>query len=245
MSEGVKNKCSYKNRRKYMKRTKIINGLTDKIIVYFNNLLSCNNIDKNIRQIVVNDVDIEKTIRIQELFPTVKPPSETECNEILNTIWKTPALTTALPHEYEWFKNLITMVENIPICITISSAKKEHWGFPLVYINKHFETMTGYNKNEIIGNNCKFLQLDEPIPEETPQHALLCKSLSEGSSTSIIITNVKKNGALFYNLLSLKPVFDAEGNYVYCIGVQTEITSDTISQTRTQYIIDVLNILCS
>ncbi len=245
MSEGVRIRNSDNIRRKYMKKAKIINGLSDKIIVYFNNLMSCNNIDKNIKQLIVNDVNIEKEIRMRELFPTIISPSETECIEILNSIWKNPSLTNEPVHEYKWFKTLINMVENIPVCITISSAKKQHLGFPLVYVNKQFETTTGYNRDEIIGQNCKFLQPSEPIDDETPQHLLLSKSLREGLSTSVILTNLRKNGAQFYNLFTLKPVFDTQNNYVYCIGVQTEITSDTISNHRAQNIIDVLNILCS
>ncbi len=244
--KGVTNTDLDKIRRKYIKKPKIINGLTDKIIVYFNNLMSCNNIDKNIKNLLVDDVNIEKTIRMKELFPTVKSPSETECIDILSLIWKMPALANGPSHEYAWFKNLINMVENIPICITISSAKKEFFGFPLVYVNKQFETTTGYNRTEdILGQSCKFLQPDEPILEEEPHHVLLSKSLREGLSTSVILTNIHKNGSPFYNLLSLKPIFDTEGNYIYCIGIQTEINSDTISKHRVQNIIDVLNILCS
>lgn len=244
MTKDTPNRILDKNRRKYMKRITIKNGLTDKIIVYFNNFMTCNNIDKNIRQITENDVFIEKERKFQELFPTIKAPTEKESMEILNSIWKMPALSNAPLHEYEWFKRLINMVENIPICITISSAKKEHFGFPLVYVNKQFEKTTEHNRKDIIGNNCRFLQPKEPIPEEIPQHTLLCNSLRDGVSTSIIITNIKKSGEIFYNLFTLKPVFEKDNNYVYCIGVQTEITCDTISHTHAQNVIDVLNILC-
>ena len=89
------------------------------------------------------------------------------------------------------------------------------------------------------------MQTKEPIEEEMSQHILLCKSLREALSTSIIITNVKKSGTLFYNLLSFKPIFDIDGNYIYCMGVQTEITEDAISTIAAQNIIDVLNILCN
>ncbi len=232
-------------RKKYMKRVTIQNGLTDKIIVYFNNFMSCNNIDKNIKQINNNDDSGEKKRRFQELFPTIKSPSKLECIEIFNSICKIPALSNAPSHEHEWLKRIIGMVENIPICITISSAKKEYFGFPLVYVNKNFEDTTEYNREDIIGKNCKFLQPEETITDEIPQHTLLCNSLRDGVSTSIIITNVKKSGKLFYNLFTIKPVYDIEGNYVYCIGVQSEITNIAISQSRAQNVIDVLNILCN
>jgi PAS domain S-box-containing protein len=31
-------------------------------------------------------------------------------------------------------------------------------GLPLIYVNGEFEKLTGYEKKEIIGKNCKFLQ---------------------------------------------------------------------------------------
>lgn len=234
-----------KNRHKYMKRTTIKNGMSDKIIVYYNNFTSCNNIDKNIKYTLDNDIFIEKEKQFQELFSTSKKPTEQESTEVLNLIWKTDALFNAPNSDYEWFKKIINMVENIPICITISSAKKEYMGFPLVYVNKEFEKTTEYNREDILGQNCRFLQPREPITEEIPQHSLLNKSLREGVSTSVIITNVKKSGTTFYNLFTLKPIYDKEGNYVFCIGVQTEITTDPISQRNAQNIVDVLNILCS
>ena len=232
-----------KQRSKYMRRTTIINGLTDKIIVYFNNFKTCNKIDKNIRQ-KLNDETIRETeMRFRDLFPTTTTISDGECNEILNSIWKSKILSNSPVQEYHWFKRVINLVENLPICITISSAKKEYFGFPLVYVNNQFEKTTEYNKSEILGQNCKFLQPREPIEEEIPQHILLCKSIREASSTSVIITNIKKSGKPFFNLLSFKPVFDTEGNYIYCMGIQTEIINEDIGETSAQNIIDVLNIL--
>jgi len=244
MNDELKNKLQ-KQRHKYMKRITITNGLTDKIITYFNNFASCNKIDSNIRQIVNGDTNNEKEKQMRELFPTVKSITESECNEILNSIWKNKCLSSAPLNEYNWFNKIINLVENIPICISISAARKEYFGFPLVYVNKQFEKTTEYNRCEIIGKNCKFLQMKEPIEEEMPQHILLCKSLREALSTSIIITNVKKSGVLFYNLLSFNPIFDTDGNYIYCMGVQTEITEESISTIAAQNIIDVLNILCN
>ncbi len=243
MSDNLNDTYTKKQRHKYMKRITIKNGLTDKIIVYFNNFNLCNNIDKNITEKINNDKIIETEKNFRELFSTIPPITDIECNEILNFIWSGKILSNAPINEYNWFKRVINLVENIPICITISSARKEYYGFPLVYVNNQFEKTTEYNKLDIIGKNCNFLQPTEPIQEEASQYTLLVKSLKEGLPTSIIITNIKKSGTLFYNLLSLKPIFDSKGNYIYCIGVQTEIKNENIGEPYAQNIIDVLNIL--
>ena len=33
---------------------------------------------------------------------------------------------------------------------------------PIVYANEAFELITGYNREEIVGHNCRFLQRDHP-----------------------------------------------------------------------------------
>jgi PAS domain S-box-containing protein len=112
-----------------------------------------------------------------------------------------------------------------------------------LYVNKQFEITTGYNRSEIIGKNCKFLQPIHPISEELIQYSLLSESLRLGLSTSVIITNCKKNGVTFHNLISLKPVIDENKNYLYCIGIQTEIGRNTNIAREITNIIDVINVL--
>jgi hypothetical protein len=58
-----------------------------------------------------------------------------------------------------WLKALVGSFEDLPVCISIASASAEMRGFPLVYVNKCFEMITGYDRSEIIGQNCKFLQV--------------------------------------------------------------------------------------
>ena len=40
------------------------------------------------------------------------------------------------------------------------------------------------------------------------------------------ITNYKKNGDSFQNLLSLKPIYDKNFLFRYCVGIQFEVTDD-------------------
>lgn len=194
----------------------------------------------------------EREKRLRELFPysnaekcqLINDDCDVEFEETLSLIQRTVVFFSIIPlPEYDWIRNVISMSENMPICITISAARKQHFGFPLVYVNKQFEKTTGYNRDEIIGTNCKFLQPRIPIPDETTQHTIISNSLRFGMPTSVVITNVKKTGALFYNLIVLKPVIDGDGNYLYSIGIQTEITMQPINKTDIQNAMDVINIL--
>lgn len=210
--------------------------------IIFNNYLDCAKIQKNINQVLDDNSLIEKELRLIELFSEINKNTEEEIYEIYLSIEKKIFYNVHL-EEYNWFKNIISITENIPISITISSSRKENFGFPLVYVNKQFEKMTGYNRNEIIGLNCKFLQPIIPILQEETQHKLIKNCLKLGFPTSVIITNIKKNGSIFNNLITLKPVIDEDGKYLYCIGIQTEIIKEHVNKIDIQNITDLINIL--
>lgn len=226
-------------RHKNMRRPTIRNGVTDDIEVYFNNFFSCNIINKNINKLLGEEDAIEKEKRLQELFPNNKI-TEDECNVIVETIRDNGYLSSIPSNEYQWLKKIITFAENIPICITISTARKEHFGFPLVYVNKQFENVTEYDRHETVGKSCKILQPAVPIVEEESRHALISNSLQMATPVSVIVTNIKKSGVKFHNLLSFKPVFNDEAKYIYCIGIQTEITTEPIGEINIRNIEDVL-----
>lgn len=94
---------------------------------------------------------------------------------------------------------------------------------PIIYANPAFERMTGYAQDEILGHNCRMLQC-----EETDQGRLddIRAALREGSETTVILRNKRKDGSLFWNELSISPVLDATtGAVTHFVGVQNDVTS--------------------
>ena len=64
-------------------------------------------------------------------------------------------------------------------------------------------------------------------PQTEPESiAVIRNTLSKGQDCHVKLTNYRKNGEIFQNLLSMKPVFDSDGIYRYVIGVQFEIVED-------------------
>ena len=111
-------------------------------------------------------------------------------------------------------------------------------GYPMVFVNKCFTEVTGFSKEESIGRNCRFLQGPKTEPEsiETIRNAL-----SHGTTCHVKITNYRKNGETFINLLTLKPVYDADDEFRYTIGVQFEVSfDDPASLKRKSDQLDVL-----
>lgn len=93
---------------------------------------------------------------------------------------------------------------------------------PIIYANPAFIELTGYDMDEIIGKNCRFLQ-GEDIHQENI--ANIKSAIAKGESITTIIRNYKKSGGLFYNELTISPVYDDNGVLVNFIGVQNDVTA--------------------
>lgn len=140
----------------------------------------------------------------------------------------------------QWLSNTLALVEELPFCVSLATARSNRRGFPLVYVNKAFESSTGYHRNDIVGMNCSFLQSDA---SEVEQIEKLTKALATAQPVKIAITNKRKNGSNFLNLLAMKPIFDKDGNYAYVIGVQYDLTQPHASLRDIKAVDDLLSIL--
>lgn len=109
--------------------------------------------------------------------------------------------------------------------ITLSDPDKED--NPIVYANKAFEKITGYDRDEIIGMNCRFLQ-----GQERDQQGLeeLRNAIKKAQPVEVTLKNFRKNGDLFYNRLSITPLFDNDGHLIYFLGVQYDVTEQILAQ---------------
>lgn len=109
-----------------------------------------------------------------------------------------------------WLREMLVAIENLPLCVSVASASNKMRGFPLIYVNTAFETTTGYRRDEIIGQNCRFLQshgLEVPIGQDE-NISKISHSLKEAQPIKIALTNYRKDGSSFHNLLAMKPIMD-------------------------------------
>ena len=111
---------------------------------------------------------------------------------------------------------------------------------PIVYANKAFEQITGYSKEETVGRNCRFLQEQEKDQEELQQ---IRDAIKNAKPVEVTLKNFRKNGELFYNRLSITPLFDSEGHLIYFLGVQYDVTEQILAQQEIKKLTDALNTL--
>jgi len=100
---------------------------------------------------------------------------------------------------------------------------------PLMFINPAFEQITGYTAEEVVGKNCRFLQSDD---RDQPALDEIRLALEEGRATTVELRNYRKDGTMFWNELSLSPLYDDAGNVTHYVGVQTDITERRLSEQR-------------
>lgn len=106
--------------------------------------------------------------------------------------------------------------------IVTDPSKKDN---PIIYTNQTFIEMTGYERDEVIGKNCRFLQGEDTDPEDVQKMRTAIEAKEE---ITITLKNYRKNGSPFWNRLAIRPV--QLENSLYFIGTQTDITVERAQQ---------------
>ncbi|MBE0505531.1 MAG: PAS domain-containing protein [Marinospirillum sp.] len=91
----------------------------------------------------------------------------------------------------------------------------------LIYVNKGFERLTGYAADEILYQDCRFLQGDDRDQSTLDK---IRNAIKNNQPCREIVRNYRKDGSMFWNELSITPVFDDADQLTYFIGVQKDVT---------------------
>ncbi|MFC6836912.1 bacterio-opsin activator domain-containing protein [Halomarina ordinaria] len=110
-------------------------------------------------------------------------------------------------------------IDEAPVGITIADADRPDE--PMVYINDAFERLTGYSKERVVGQNCRFLQGEDSDPEAV---AAMRGAIDAGEQVSVELLNYRKSGEPFWNRVDIAPVHGSDGSVSHFVGFQTDIT---------------------
>ncbi|KAJ1617067.1 PAS domain-containing protein, partial [Pavlovales sp. CCMP2436] len=130
-------------------------------------------------------------------------------------LWK----TYPVPGDCTRFISKFTLLfDKYPACICLSDMTMP--GSPMIFVNQGFSAITGYRPHEVLGKSCRFLQGQLTDPEAV---AAIMRSLRAGTDCHVKIANYTKGGTPFKSLLTLLAIFDSNGVYRFCMGIQFPI----------------------
>jgi len=139
----------------------------------------------------------------------------------------------------DWLGEMQQAFHQCPLGISICDARTGT-GFPILYANSALQHMTGYTMKHLIGRTFHLLQGPDT---ETEQVDRMSSALKAKQSTRVVLTNYRKNGSKFVNMLALKPVFNQAGEYCYVIGVLFDVSKKGASLSELQQVDTILALL--
>lgn len=92
---------------------------------------------------------------------------------------------------------------------------------PIILTNKPFCNLTGYERSDIVGHNCRFLQ-----GEATEQSARqeLRAAIDGGRDAQVVLTNYRKSGEAFRNFVIVYALRDPQYGSRYFLGSQFDMS---------------------
>ncbi|PVM82928.1 PAS domain S-box protein [Caulobacter endophyticus] len=92
---------------------------------------------------------------------------------------------------------------------------------PIVFVNGAFEVLTGYEAREAVGRNCRFLQTTQT---DAATLAKLTADLVSSGAASADLLNQRRDGALFWNRISITTLRDASGSPAFRLATQVDVS---------------------
>ncbi len=94
---------------------------------------------------------------------------------------------------------------------------------PIVFANDAFCRLCGYDRGEIVGRNCRFLQGSDT---DAGTVASIREAVTRAKPIETDILNYRKTGEAFWNRLLMAPVFDRAGAVAYFFASQVDVTPE-------------------
>lgn len=125
---------------------------------------------------------------------------------------------------------LESVVTNIKDAIVITEAEPfDQPGPKIIYVNEAFSRMTGYSREELIGQNPRMLQGEETDRQELDK---VRKALENWQPFEADLINYKKNGEKFWVNMSVVPLANKEGWFTHWIAIERDISLQKDSEQK-------------
>ena len=126
------------------------------------------------------------------------------------------AMRAALLESRQGLQKLSRAVEQSPSSVVITDMEGR-----IEYVNSKFEQVTGFTREEAIGDNPRVLKSGEQSPEF---YKTMWDTIKAGREWRGEFCNRKKNGELYWEAASISPVRSPDGDVTHFVAVKEDIT---------------------
>ncbi|MGC4106408.1 MAG: PAS domain-containing protein [Thermomicrobiales bacterium] len=111
---------------------------------------------------------------------------------------------------------------------------------PIIDANPAFEQLTGYRREDVIGQNCRMLQGPDTDPATV---AILREGIRSQTEVSVTILNYRKDGSVFWNDVHISPAYDEHHVLTHFVGVQANVTERVHAERNRDLLLGATSVL--
>jgi PAS domain S-box-containing protein len=100
---------------------------------------------------------------------------------------------------------------------------------PVVFVNDAFLRLSGYPRDHVIGNNCRFLQGPDTDPQAVAQ---IREAIRTRRDIALDILNYRRDGTTFWNALYISPVSNEQGELQFFFASQLDVSERKQSEQQ-------------
>ncbi len=179
---------------------------------------------------VIPNLEYEWIRRYGEVIKTGNPIVFEDFNKFLNKYFEVKAFKTTgnqfvviftditdRKRAAEEMVKLTIAIEQSPVSIIITDLEAN-----IEYANSKFYELTGYSKEEAIGNNPRILKSEESSLNF--EYKALWDTILSGETWKGEFLNKKKNSGLYWESATISPIFDSNNKITHFLAVKEDIT---------------------
>jgi len=174
------------------------------------------NIDSDELQFIEYDFEGESGRQFYE--GRIVPMNKNQVLTILRDITEEKIIENVL---YVRNRALAVTANGIIICDT------QKPDFPIIYGNEAFTKITGYEREDFIGKNCRFLQGED---KGQPEISKMSDAIKKGEECKVVLRNYRKDGSLFWNEISITPIYNSKKVLTHFVAVQSDVTAHKVEE---------------
>ncbi|WP_299815515.1 PAS domain-containing protein [uncultured Jannaschia sp.] len=135
--------------------------------------------------------------------------------------------TDDVPHAQGRGDPFAAAVRSTRMPMLVSDPRQDD--IPIVFANDAFLTLTGYDREEVMGRNCRFLQGPDTDPEKVRK---LREAIAREEAIQVDLLNYRKDGTPFWNALFVGPVHNDDGEVQFFFASQIDVTDRVEAQEK-------------